>query len=240
MVDLPFGSYEGSAEVAYANAARVMKETGCNAVKVEAGPTVAENIEYMVRRGIPVICSGRPMLADPPVPYVDVDHAGGVAAALRYLINSGRQRIATIAGPQDMVAGLERLTGYRETLQAAGLPSLVSAGDFTRESGVTAMRALLDQDPGLDAVFAASDLMAHGALQALRDAGRRVPDDVAVIGFDDIADAALTDPPLTTVSQPLEQMTNALAELLLRRIGGLGDEDESVVVPTHLIQRASA
>jgi DNA-binding LacI/PurR family transcriptional regulator len=94
--------------------------------------------------------------------------------------------------------------------------------------------------PDVDAVFVANDPMAIGALEALRFLGRRVPDDVAVIGFDDIADAALTDPPLTTVSQPLEQVTNALGELLLQRISGLDDEGESVVVPTHLVERASA
>ncbi|MDI6103930.1 LacI family DNA-binding transcriptional regulator [Actinoplanes sp. NEAU-A12] len=194
----------------------------------------------LARRGIPVICSGRPMLAEPPVPYVDVDHAGGVAAALHHLITSGRRRIATITGPQDMVAGLERLTGYRDTLRTAGLPALVAGGDFTRDSGVAAMRELLDRDPTLDAVFAASDLMAHGALQALRDAGRRVPEDVAVIGFDDFDISRYSDPPLTTVRQPIGEAGRTMARQMLRLIGGDPDVEPSLILPTELIVRSSA
>ncbi|MEV0896816.1 LacI family DNA-binding transcriptional regulator [Actinoplanes sp. NPDC049802] len=194
----------------------------------------------LARRGIPVICSGRPMIADPPVPYVDVDHAGGVAAALRHLIASGRRRIATIAGPQDMVAGLERLTGYHDTLRAAALPELVATGDFTRDSGITAMRELLDRDPDLDAVFAASDLMAHGALQALREAGRRVPADVAVIGFDDFEISRYSDPPLTTVRQPIGEAGRTMARELLRLIAGDPSVPPAIILPTDLVIRASA
>jgi len=116
---------------------------------------------------------------------------------------------------------------------------LVANGDFGKESGARAMRELTEREPDLDAVFVANDPMAMGALEALRSLGLRVPQDVAVIGFDDITDAALTDPPLTTVRQPLEEMTKALAELLLRRIDGVGDEDESVVCATQLVIRAS-
>jgi DNA-binding LacI/PurR family transcriptional regulator len=137
---------------------------------------------------------------------------------------------------------MDRLDGYRDGLLAAGLPQPagpVEVGDFGEESGAAATRRLLDRAPDLDAVFAASDLMAAGALRALKAAGRRVPEDVAVIGFDDIADAAFTDPPLTTVRQPLEEMTKALAEILLRRIEGLGEEDESAVCATQLVIRAS-
>src|SRR5829696_7934108 len=116
------------------------------------------------RMGIPVVASGRP-LGRHDMPYVDIDNVGGAAAAVERLVTIGRQRIATIAGPQDMIAGIDRLTGYRSALR-----------DSTRESGTQAMRQLLSDDPGLDAVFVASDMMALGALQALRQAGRRVPD----------------------------------------------------------------
>ncbi|MEV6297948.1 LacI family DNA-binding transcriptional regulator [Actinoplanes sp. NPDC051861] len=194
----------------------------------------------LARRGIPVVCSGRPMTAEPPVPYVDVDHAGGVAAAVRHLVAGGRRRIATIAGPQDMVAGIERLSGYHHSLAEAGLPVLVAPGDFTRESGVAAMRDLLDRDPDLDAVFAASDLMAHGALQTLRDAGRRVPDDVAVIGFDDFEISRYSDPPLTTVRQPIAEAGRVMARQMLRLITGDPDVPPAVVLPTELVVRASA
>jgi DNA-binding LacI/PurR family transcriptional regulator len=194
----------------------------------------------LARRGIPVVCSGRPMTADPPVPYVDVDHAGGVAAAVRHLVADGRRKIATIAGPQDMVAGIERLTGYHASLRDAGLPELVAQGDFTRESGILAMRDLLERGPDLDAVFAASDLMAHGALQALRDAGRRVPDDVAVIGFDDFEISRYSDPPLTTVRQPIAEAGRTMARQMLRLIAGDPEVAPSVVLPTELVIRASA
>ncbi|MGW0431370.1 LacI family DNA-binding transcriptional regulator [Micromonospora sp. NPDC003197] len=192
----------------------------------------------LARAGVPVVCSGRP-LGDANVPYVDVDHIGGVSRAVRHLLDSGRQRIATIAGPQDMVAGIERLTGYRRELRAAGRHPIVAYGDFTRESGLLAMRHLLDDTPDLDAVFVASDLMAHGALRTLRQAGRRVPDDVAVIGFDDIEMARYTDPPLTTVRQPIQDIGRELTRMLLRLTA---DEpiEAPVVLPTDLVLRDSA
>ena len=200
----------------------------------------------LFRKGIPVVCSGRPLPPSPdhtadqsPVPYVDVDHIGGVATAVRHLISAGRSRIATIAGPQDMVAGIERLTGYREGLAAAGYRPIVAVGDFTRESGAEAMRWLLADEPRLDAVFAASDLMAHGALRTLREAGRRVPDDVAVIGFDDIELARYTDPPLTTVRQPILRIGRMMARQLLRLAAGEQIEP-AVVLPTELVLRDSA
>ena len=188
--------------------------------------------------GIPVVCSGRP-LDGANVPYVDVDQVAGVTRAVRHLIDSGRRRIATIAGPQDMVAGIERLAGYRETVAAAGLPEMVAVGDFTRESGAAAMRELLTAHPDLDAVFAASDLMAHAALRTLREAGRRVPEDVAVIGFDDIETAAYTEPPLTTVRQPIVELGRQGTRLLLRLAAG-EEVEPALILPTELILRESA
>ncbi|GAA2504317.1 LacI family DNA-binding transcriptional regulator [Winogradskya humida] len=195
----------------------------------------------LARLGIPVVCSGRPMTpTELLVPYVDVDHLGGVAAAVRHLLATGRRRIATIAGPQDMVAGIDRLAGYRTALAEAGLPEQVAIGDFTRESGIRAMRVLLDGDPGLDAVFVASDMMAHGALQALRETGRRIPHDVAVIGFDDVEISRLSDPPLTTVRQPIVDMGRTMARQMLGVIDDRLDVPAAVVLPTELVVRASA
>ncbi|MGC4866889.1 LacI family DNA-binding transcriptional regulator [Micromonospora sp. DT53] len=192
----------------------------------------------LARLGIPVVVSGRP-LGDGPVPYVDVDHVGGVTAAVRHMIDSGRRRIATIAGPQDMVAGIERLSGYRSAVADAGLPELIAIGDFTRESGSAAMRRLLTEHPDLDGVFAASDLMAHAALRTLREAGRRVPEDVAVVGFDDIETAAYTEPPLTTVRQPIVELGRRMTRQLLRLAAGETIE-QAIMLPTELIRRASA
>ncbi|MEV4636000.1 LacI family DNA-binding transcriptional regulator [Actinoplanes sp. NPDC049548] len=195
----------------------------------------------LARLGIPVVCSGRPMTpAEFPVPYVDVDHIGGVASAVRHLLAAGRRRVATIAGPQDMVAGIDRLTGYRTALDEAGLAEHVAVGDFTRESGLQAMRRLLADDPELDAVFVASDMMAHGALQALKDAGRRVPEDVSVIGFDDFEISRLSDPPLTTVRQPIVDMGRTMARQMLGLVDERTDVPPAVVLPTELVVRASA
>jgi DNA-binding LacI/PurR family transcriptional regulator len=193
--------------------------------------------EALSNVGIPVVCGGRPFSTS-TVPYVDVDHHGGVAKAVRHLQNSGRRRIATIAGPQDMVAGIDRLNGYRSELDDGHRP-IVAVGDFTRESGARAMRQLLTEEPGLDAVFVASDLMAHGALRTLREAGRRVPDDVAVVGFDDIEMAQYMDPPLTTVHQPIVEIGRRMAGQLLALASG-ADVPASVVLPTDLVVRESA
>lgn len=191
----------------------------------------------LTRIGIPVVCNERP-LGSTTLPYVGVDNAGGAAAAVAHLVASGRARIATIAGPQDMIGGIDRLTGYREVLRGSDRRSIVAVGDFTQDSGEAAMRQLLDDDPALDAVFAASDLMAAGALKALRDAGRRVPDDVALVGFDDIALARYTSPPLTTVRQPIMEIGRQMARQLLRLVGG-EDVEPTMTLPTELVVRES-
>jgi DNA-binding LacI/PurR family transcriptional regulator len=193
----------------------------------------------LARMGIPVVCNERPVGGRSTLPSVGVDNIGGAAAATRHLIESGRKRIATIAGPQDMVGGIDRLAGYRLALEGSPSRSIVAVGDFTRESGAVAMRQLLEDDPHLDAVFVASDLMADGALRTLRQAGRRVPDDVAVVGFDDIEIARYTDPPLTTVRQPILQIGQEMVRLMLRLSAGEEIEPE-VILPTELIIRESA
>jgi len=192
----------------------------------------------LARMAVPVVSGGRP-LGRSTVPYVDVDSVGGAAAAVRHLVGTGRRRIGTIAGPRDMVAGVDRLAGYRTEIRGAHQRPVVAYGDFTRESGANAMRELLERDPRLDAVFVASDLMAHGALGALRAAGRRVPDDVAVVGFDDIELARYTDPPLTTVRQPIITLGRQLARQLLRLAAG-EQVEPALVLPTALVIRESA
>jgi DNA-binding LacI/PurR family transcriptional regulator len=192
----------------------------------------------LTRLGVPVVCNGRPLTRN-PVPYVDVENELGAERAVRYLLESGRRRIATIAGPQDMVAGIDRLNGYRTALRDSDRRSIIAVGDFTRESGAAAMRQLLEDDPKLDAVFAASDLMADGALRTLRQAGRRVPGDVAIVGFDDNAGAKYTEPPLTTVRQPIFDIGRTLALQLLKLAAGK-EIEPAMVLPTELIIRESA
>lgn len=192
----------------------------------------------LIELGLPVVCNGRP-LTPTPLPYVDAENEQGAVCAVTHLLDLGRRRIATIAGPQDMVAGIDRLNGYRTALKDSDRRSIIAVGDFTRESGVVAMRQLLADDPDIDAVFAASDLMADGALRTLRQTGRRVPTDVAVIGFDDNAIAAYTDPPLTTVRQPIQKLGRLVARQLLRLTDG-EEIEPALVLPTQLVVRESA
>jgi DNA-binding LacI/PurR family transcriptional regulator len=194
------------------------------------------------RAGVPTVLVGRP-LGPSPLPYLDADNRAGARQAVEHLLRLGRRTIATIAGPADMCAGIDRLDGYLDALGSAGIPvrkALVAEGDFYEESGHRAMRRLLARRPDLDGVFAASDTMAAGALRALRETGRSVPADVAVVGFDDAPLAAHTVPALTTIRQPLDEMTSAASRLLLGRMDRGGADVEYVVYPTTLVRRASA
>jgi DNA-binding LacI/PurR family transcriptional regulator len=214
------------------------------------------------RRGLPTVVGGRPTgftLGS----FVDVDNHAGARLAVDHLVARGRRRIATIAGPQDMLAGVARLDGYREALREAGLDGslqekgddaalslqrtggggddgLVVYGGFSEASGRTAMTELLDRHPDLDAVFAASDPMAFGAMRAIKDSGRRIPDDVAVVGFDGSPAAGNTEPPLTTVSQPAEAMGRHMARLLLAQIAGEPADEPGVILVPELVVRDSS
>lgn len=195
----------------------------------------------LAREGMPTVQIGRP-LGRAAVAYVDADNRGGARAAVQHLLAAGRTAVATIAGPSNMNAGIDRLDGYRDALAAADAEvrdALVEESDFSEAGGYEAMSRLLAREPGLDAVFAASDLMAVGALRALREAGSRVPADVAVVGFDDAPLAEHTVPPLTTVRQPLDEMARRTAELLLAQIGE-GTARRHVICPTQLVVRRSA
>ncbi|MFJ8077266.1 LacI family DNA-binding transcriptional regulator [Streptomyces sp. NPDC096176] len=198
--------------------------------------------DQLLEMGMPTVLGGRRTEAE-PVPYVDSDNVGGARLAVRHLAAAGRRRIATITGGSDMYVAQCRLRGYEEAARDACEdfdPSWIAAGDFTEESGRHAMRELLRQNPGLDAVFAASDVMAAGALHTLRAAGRRVPDDVAVIGFDDSPLAQHTDPQLTTVRQPVEEMGSAMARVLIDRMADPVAAPTNVVLRTELVRRGTA
>ncbi|MFC8588820.1 LacI family DNA-binding transcriptional regulator [Streptomyces sp. NPDC057217] len=189
----------------------------------------------LARTGLPMASFNRTSV--PQVPYAGLDNAGGAALAVRHLLERGRRRIAAITGPLDLFEARERLDGYREALRGTGRRSIVALGDFTRASGAEAMRQLLEDDPALDAVFASNDLMAIGALRTLRQAGRRVPEDVAVVGFDDIEAAAYTAPALTSVRSPMADQAIATVHLLLGLIEG--GPREPVVIPHELVVRES-
>ncbi|MEW9529352.1 LacI family DNA-binding transcriptional regulator [Microbispora sp. NPDC049125] len=189
--------------------------------------------------GVPTVLGGRPVGLN-PYSYVDMDNRAGARQAVKYLLSKGRTRIATIAGPQDMGVGVDRLAGYRDALLATGMSERVVYGDFSEESGSAAMRELLARHPDLDAVFTASDPMALGALRVLKEQGRSVPGEVAVIGFEDSKVALHTDPPLTSVHQPTEAMGRQMVQLLIARINGEPLEQPVVILDTHLVIRASA
>ena len=186
-------------------------------------------------RGIVTVRAGQPAHPEPAC-YVDADNRGGAVTAVSYLVDKGRRRIATIAGPLDMAVGMARLDGYRDVLGAGP----VAIGDFSEESGVAAMRWLLQRYPDLDAVFAASDNMAAGAMQVIKASGRRIPDDVAVIGFDDSGIARHTDPQLTSMYQPVEQMGQEMVRMLLAQLSGEELDRYEVILDTHLVTRSSA
>jgi DNA-binding LacI/PurR family transcriptional regulator len=187
---------------------------------------------------LPVVYGGRPVNAEPPW-YVDADNRGGARLAAEHLIGLGRRRIATITGVMDTQVGLDRLRGFQDALAVSGLDtSLVEHGDFTEPSGAAATARLLACHPGIDAIFAASDNMAAGALRALRAAGRTIPGDVAVVGFDDNVIARYTSPPLTVIAQPIKQLGQEMAAMLVGLING--EQRGPLLLPTRLVVRESS
>ena len=193
-------------------------------------------------RRVPMVVGGRPP-DGVSASYVDVDNREASRSAVRHLAALGRRRIATISGPVDMGAGIDRLEGYRSAIAELGLGAddrLVAEADFTYEGGAAAMRRLLQSAPDLDAVFAASDLMAAGALGVLRAAGRRVPEDVALVGFDDSPLAEAMEPALTSVRQPIEEMGRELVRLLVESLERPQRATRRVLLATELVPRASS
>jgi len=192
-------------------------------------------------RGLPMVIGGRS--GETEGPWVDVDNERAAALAAQLLVDTGCQVVGTITGPFDMTAGRDRYAGFEAALRRAGralTDDLVAHGDFSRESGARAMAELLERRPDIDGVFCANDPMAAAALRVLQEAGRSVPRDVAVIGFDDSALALTTNPSLTTISQHLEDMGRAMVELLLEQ---LQDPDpgqpRTRVLDVTLIERES-
>ncbi|MGY0067498.1 LacI family DNA-binding transcriptional regulator [Streptomyces sp. QTS137] len=204
--------------------------------------------DMLAQLEIPAVISG-PRSAAETLTSVDSDNYGGARQAVEHLIGRGRQRIAHITGRLDVYGAQRRTDGYRDALSDAGHPEddlLIEAGDFSEEGGRRAMAALLERRPDLDAVFAASDVTAAGARHALREAGRRIPDDVALVGYDDSAIARHMDPPLTSVRQPIEEMGRRMIDLLLAEVADRRPpasrelDRRQVVLATELVARASS
>ncbi|WP_100443971.1 LacI family DNA-binding transcriptional regulator [Glycomyces xiaoerkulensis] len=208
---------------------------GALLISTHAGDPLLEAIE---RSDVPAVACGAVLGRESVIPYASADDRGGARQITEYLVSQGRSKIGMITGPLDTPGGSLRLEGFTGVLGRKATKRTVVHGDYTQAGGEAAMRKLLEAVPDLDAVFVASDLMAAGALQALHAAGRRVPDDVAVAGFDDSAIATATRPMLTTVRQPLAKVAEETVRILIARLDGR--ELESVVLPTELIIRDSA
>lgn len=198
-------------------------------------------LSQLVRAEIPIVACGRVLGFEQSISSVAADDRSGARSAVEHLIAAGCRRIATITGPQDTSGGVDRMHGYTDALAAHGLAvetDRIVYGDWSRTSGAAAMRTLLERAPDIDAVFAASDAIAGGTLPVLREAGRKVPGDVRVVGFDDSGLAATLDPPLTTVHHPLERISEEMVRLLTDVIDGR--TPLSITVPTSLVLRASS
>ena len=195
----------------------------------------------LVGRRMPLVVSGRPP-DEPPVSYVDTQNRTGAESAVRHLVRIGRRTIGTIYGTLDLPSARDRLEGYRDALRAAGLPlepTLEIAGEYRPSVAVDAMNTLLARHPGLDSVFVASDSMAIAAMQAVKESGRRVPEDVAVIGFDDLPTGRESRPTLSTVRQPIEAMGREMVRLVLQQVSDPATVPSQVVFGTELVLRGS-
>ncbi len=213
--------------------------------KLLDGVIIASNVmdepllNSMLESDLPMVLIGR--LPDQPnISFVDVDNQNSAREMVAYLLRLGYKRIGTITGPLNMIAGNDRLEGYKSALRQWNINldnSLVIEGNFAEESGYTAMQRLLPRKP--EAIFCASDAMAVGALRAIREAGYCVPGDISLASFDDMPFAARTDPPLTTVRQPIIKTGAVAAETLINLIEHPSQAPCQVILPTELVIRAS-
>jgi DNA-binding LacI/PurR family transcriptional regulator len=233
--DLPLLLMTASSDVERKRTSRFLAAGHVDGVLLVSSHTGNPLIDELRQFDIPVVTCGKPLGHEGSVAYAAADDRAGARSMVRHLRDRGRTRIATITGPLDTPGGVERLAGYHDVLGEGA--ELVAHGDYSRSGGETAMAELLARAPDLDAVFVASDLMAAGALTVLHDAGLRVPEDVAVGGFDDSGIASTTRPALTTVRQPFERITREMVRLLLDLIAG--HPSAAALLPTELVVRDS-
>ncbi len=196
-------------------------------------------VEALLEANFPFVLVGR-HLSNTNVSYVDVDNRKSAQDIVTHLLRVGHQRIAHISGPLNIVSGLDRQEGYLTALRSRGAtvdPQLIVEADFTEDGAALAMQRLLPRKP--QAVFAASDAMAVGAMRIIRDAGLRIPDDIAVVGFDDLPFAERHLPSLTTIRQPIHQMGEMAVKTLLELLEHPDMGPQRVILPTQLMIRES-
>ena len=207
---------------------------------VAAGDQV-DSLNALLNDEMPVV------LVDRDLPNIEVDavltdNRQGGYLATRHLIELGHRRIACITGPSSITSGAERVTGYRQALEEEGIPydkSLVLGGNYQPDAGLRATSILLELDSPPTAIFALNDLMAVGALHAAARAGRRVPEDVAIIGYDDTELASFMNPPLSTIAQPKNEIGLQAANILARRITNKSFPTYRIILPPELVVRES-
>jgi LacI family transcriptional regulator len=221
---------------------RLIKESHVDGILL-SGPRQGDHEIYRLHReGVPIMLMGQ--LPDTDIPFVDVNAAAGAETAANHLIACGHRRIALITNaPLSYTSAQQRRSGYITALTKAGIPvetSLIKEGAYTPASGFRAMQELLESQSRPTAVFIASDVVAIGALLAIKNAGLHVPQDLAVVGFDDIPLAEYLDPPLTTIRLPAYGLGWAAGERLIRLIRGEGLDQHDVLVESELIVRASS
>jgi LacI family transcriptional regulator len=196
-------------------------------------------LKVLMQGDLPFILIGRyPENAD--ISYIDVDNVKAAFEIVSYLAGTGYRHIATISGPANMIAGYDRLAGYKMAMCQSDLPvedHMMVEADFSEQGGYNAMRQLLAYRP--EAVFVASDTMAIGAMKAAKEAGLRIPEDIGVAGFDDMPFAASSEPPLTTVRQPIQQCGTIAARTLIEMIDHPSATHHHIILPTELVVRSS-
>lgn len=219
---------------------RILKNRLMDGLVIASATTTADIFKHLLVQEIPFVTVERPSTHQDQINYVTIDNIGAARTAVEHLISLGRTRIGAIVGQQDNTDAQDRLIGYKDALRAFDFPydpALAVEGYFSRRGGYLAMKALLKQ--GVDAVFAASDTMAIGALQALQENNVRVPEDVALIGFDDLPLALLSTPRLTTIRQPIQSRGYQATSLLLDILAGTVQGPRQVVLSTQLVIRQS-
>jgi len=209
-----------------------------------ARPSTEEDNRHIVsllRRDVPLVTTAYHVPGE-DLTVVDVDNVDGGLKATQCLIDGGHRQIGVITGPLDWKSVNDRDRGYRLALEQAGIPfdeSLIEHGDWSYESGYQAMGRLLERVPHITAIFAQNDRMAVGAMRALREEGRGIPDDVAIVGYDDIPMAAYSHPPLTTIRQPMQEVGETATRKLIELIDDPDAEREEILLKTDLVRRGS-
>jgi LacI family transcriptional regulator len=221
---------------------RILQNGLMDGVIIASASTKNPLVSYLTEMNIPLAMVERPGIHEDLVSYVTIDNEAATRKVVEHLIGIGRRRIALVAGATDNMDAQERMDAFQRTLADAGLPNdLIIAGDFQRHTAYENTKAVFAQPDSheIDAIFACSDVMAQGVYEALHECGRRIPDDVAVVGFDDLPTATLLKPPLTTVRQPLREKGALATSLLLDAVERRSHEARHVVLDTTLMIRAS-